>query len=173
MKCCRLFCLVLIFLFAFLSDSVSQSQAHAPATTPLPNLADECVKQATDCMAKNSARIDSHEITTKAQADTANDACLAALKLCLDSTRDACLRYLKNDMANLCVDFIPKPPEPVVQDDCNVVPSSAQAGKAIQSFMNSGKALPNYILQMQQVQKNAFELEIKCEQLKAARTPCK
>jgi hypothetical protein len=157
--------LVSVLLLLCGVPALHAAQAAVPAATEAPspgqqptvstmNLADKCVKQASDCIAKVSSKIDSHEITTKAQADTADDACSAAAILCLHS--------------------IPKPPELVVQkDDCNVVPSSAQAGKAIQSYMQSGSALPDDILKMQQVQKNAFDLEIKCEQLKAARTPCK
>jgi hypothetical protein len=176
--------LVAVFLLLCGVTALHAAQAQVPAATEAPppgqqptvstmNLADKCLEQSTDCMAKVSSKIDSHEITTKAQFDTESEACFASVKLCLDATHAACLHFLKNDMANLCLDYIPKAPEPVVQDDCNVVPSSAQAGKALQSYMKSGSALPDGVLKMQQVQKNAFDLEIKCEQLKAARTPCK
>jgi UDP-N-acetylmuramyl pentapeptide synthase len=208
--------LVAVLLLLCGVTALHAAQAQVPAATEAPppgqqttvstmNLADDCAKQANDCIAKVGAKIDSHEITTKAQADTADDACWAAAHLCLDAIpkppeicvqqHDACLAKISakidshefttqaqigkawDDCAaamNLCIHSFPKPLAPVVQkDDCNVKPSSAQLGKVIQSVIQEGKVLPAQILQMQQMQKNAFDLEIKCEQLKAARTPCK
>jgi hypothetical protein len=114
----------------------------------------KCLKQFIDCVNNMGKNRDSNEIREPDAGKKAWDACATA--------------------GNLCADAILKPPAPVVQkDDCNVNPSSAEVGRVIQSYMESGNPLPDSILKLQQMQKNAFDLEIKCEQLKAARTPCK
>jgi len=143
--------LVAVLLLLCGVTALHAAQAAVPAATeaPPPGLqptvsakdqAAKCVKQFIDCVTNMGSKLDSHEIM-EARVGKAWNACATA--------------------GNLCADSIPKPPEPVAQkDDCNVVPSSAQAGKAIQSYMQSGSALPGDILKMQQMQKNAFDLEI-------------